>query len=125
MVRPLFAGPGTRAVEYAGKVHHRVAPGGQLRERVRIESVDLHHVYRRQEDQVLGALAAARGNRDACTARGERGHQVPADKTGTSDDQNVLVFQGSSSLTRSVDILAGIWPSRSFSGISLPPINCE
>jgi hypothetical protein len=51
------------AVQDADQVDHRLLAGGEPRQHARREHVGLDHVDRRQQDEVLGALAASRGHR--------------------------------------------------------------
>ena len=53
---------------------------GEAIEHAPLVDIRLDDVDRRQEDQVLGALAVPRGNGDAYAAPGEGGNQVPPDK---------------------------------------------
>ncbi len=75
-------------VQDADEIHHRVAAGGELREGVRVVHVSLDHVDRRQENQVLGAFAPARGHDDRVLVFDELAHEMPADKAAAADDQN-------------------------------------
>ncbi len=75
-------------VQDADEIHHRVAAGSELPEGLRIVHVRLDHVDRRQENQVLGTLAPARGHDDGVLVFDELAHEMPADKTAAADDQN-------------------------------------
>ena len=70
------------------EIHDRVAASGELRECVRFVHVGLDHIDRRQENQVLGPLAPARGHDDEVLVFDELAHEMPADKAAAADDQN-------------------------------------
>jgi len=76
------------AVENADQVDDRVAPGYQAQERFRLVHVGLHHVHRGQEDQVLRALAPARGHENDMPFVDELAHDVAADKAAAADDED-------------------------------------
>jgi len=77
-------------VQYSHKVYDRIRAGQQARERHAIEDVGFDHLDRRQQDQVLGRLAAARGHDDVVSGRGESGHQVAADESAAAHDDDAL-----------------------------------
>ena len=82
----------TRSVQDACQVHDRVAALGQARERAGFAPVGLDHVHRGQQDEVLRALAPARGHGDARAARRQCGHQMAAHKSGSADDEEILLL---------------------------------
>jgi len=61
----------------AGEIDDCVAAGGELREGLRVMHVGLDHIDRRQENQVLGTLASARGHDDEVPVFDELAHEMP------------------------------------------------
>ena len=71
---------GEIAVQDADQVDQRVMAARQAVEHAALVDVGFDHVDRRQEDQVLRALAPARRHGDANPAPHESGDEMPADK---------------------------------------------
>ena len=92
VVRPALVAPAAAPVEDADQVVDRVLAGAQPLEHAGRHDVGLDHVDRRQQDEVLGALAAARGDRDAHAGGGERRDQVAADEARAAHHQHVAVL---------------------------------
>ena len=78
------------AVQDSDEIDHRLLAGDEAFERAARENVGLDDVDGRQQDEVLGALAAPRRHGDAHAARSERRDEMPADKAGAPDDEHVV-----------------------------------
>ena len=68
------------AVQDADQVDDRVLAAHEALEHRRIEGIGLHDVDRRQQDQVLGTLAAPRRHRDPHFTSGELRDEMAADE---------------------------------------------
>ena len=80
------------AVEDAHEVDHRVLASREALEHAGRVDVGLDHIDRRQQDQVLGTLAAAGRHRGADALRGKEVEEVPPDEAGSPDDEQALGF---------------------------------
>src|SRR6266853_3500853 len=92
------------------EIHHRVAAGSELDERLRIVHVGLDHVDRRQKNQVLGALAPARGHDHEVLVFGELAHDMPADKAAAADDQYATHGAAGESPSLTAKLASQGWP---------------
>jgi hypothetical protein len=78
---------GARFVEDADQIHHCGDTACELPQGRRIVDVRLEHVDRRQQQQVLGALATARRHEDAPSIGNEASHHVAPDEAASSQDE--------------------------------------
>src|SRR5687767_15592740 len=87
-VRPALSAASTAAVKDTDQVVDRLHAGAETLERAGRHHVGFDDVYRRKEDQMLGALAAARRDCHADPGRRKRSHEVATHEARAADDQH-------------------------------------
>jgi hypothetical protein len=118
----------TRLVQYSHEVHYGGRAGKKPRERHAIEHVGFDHFDRRQQDQVLGRLAAARRHHNVVPRGGQARHQVAANKSAAAHDHDTLhrvvhsVLAAIGSITTAPR--GATTPKRAVSDCGAPPNAC-